>query len=269
MTVYAPTMPEAGAQGGWLSLFRFSTRVLQGDELDAFRNRPLVVLSPHFHDACCSLGAFLAHLSCGHLVNVFTQDGPIAGEAAAYDIQDREDAAFAARCRLTRHDLGCEAPDRRGRRAHDLSGIADDRTQIGRPVLSCLGKIALAFPAGQRGILLCPLGTGRHVNRRALAALVADELPRLQHFFDVYFYEELPHASRPLAREAALRRLRRTVTLSARYAFPARWWSKRELLQLYPSLFRGFPRPTRFNPAALFPAFPHEAFWSASPRKIA
>jgi hypothetical protein len=145
-----------------------------------------------------------------------------------------------------------------------MAGIADDRSQIDGPVLSCLGKIALTFPAGQRGILLCPLGTGSHVNRRALSALAADELPRLQRFFDVYFYEELPHASRPLAREAALRRLRRKVPLSTRYAFPARWWSKRDLLQLYPSLFRDFPQPGRFNPATLFPNFPHEAFWSAN-----
>lgn len=265
MTIYTPAMPLLDDTSVWTSLFRSSTRVLQGDELKTFRDRPLAVLSPRFHDACSSLGAFLAHMSCGHLINVFTQDGDLAAlGASAYDIQDREDAAFAARCRLTRHDLGCEAPDRRGRHPHDMSGLADDLQQIGAPVQACLDKIAATMPAGQRGILLCPLGIGRDVNRRALPALVADALPRLRRHYDVYFYEELPHASRILARDAALRRLRHRAPLSTRYAFPARWWTKRELLQLYPSFFRGFPRPARFNPAALSPAFPHEAFWSAN-----
>ena len=265
MTLYTPAMPLPDETRVWSSPFRPSTRVLQGDDLNAFRNRPLAVLSPHFHDACSSLGAFLAHLSSGHLINVFTQDGAeTAPGLSNYDVMDREDSAFASRCRLTRHDLGCEAPDRRGRNPRDMSGLADDLGQIRAPVLACLEKISATMPAGQRGILLCPLGIGRHVNRRALPALVADALPRLQRRYDVYFYEELPHASRTLAREAALWRLRRQVTLSARYAFPARWWNKRQLLQLYPSLFRDFPQPTRFNPAALFPAFPHEAFWAAN-----
>lgn len=265
MTIYTPAMPLLDEPSVWSSLFRSSTRILQGDDLRAFRDRPLAVLSPHFHDACSSLGAFLAHRASGHLINVFTQDGAVnAPGVSSFDIRDREDAAFAARCRLTRHDLGCEAPTRRGRDPHDLSGLADDLEQIRTPVLACLDKIAVNMPPGQRGILLCPLGIGPDVNRRALPALVAEALPRLQRRYDVHFYEELPHASRPLAREGALRRLRRQVPLSTRYVFPARWWTKRELLQLYPSLFRGFPRAARFNPAALFPAFPHEAFWSVN-----
>ena len=265
MTIYTPAIPLLDDTGAWTSLFRSPSRVLQGDDLAFFRNRPVAVLSAHFNDACSSLGAFLAHLSAGHLINVFTQDGAeTAPGLSSYDIRDREDAAFAARCRLTRHDLGCEAPDRRGRDPRDLSGLADDLEQIGAPVQGCLDKIAAAMPPGQRGILLCPLGTGRHVNRRALPALVADTMPALRRHFDVYFYEELPHASRPLAREVALRRLRRRVPLSTRYVFPARWWNKRQLLQLYPSQFHGFPRPAHFNPATFFPAFPHEAFWSAT-----
>jgi hypothetical protein len=265
MTIYTPEIALPHDTRAWPSLFRAPTHILQGDDLQPFRGRPLAVLSPHFQDACSSLGAFLAHMSSGHLINVFTQDGAVtAPGGSSYDVMDREDAAFAARCRLTRHDLGCEAPDRRGRDPRDMSGLADDLGQIRTPVLACLDKIAAAMPAGQRGILLCPLGIGRHVNRRALPALVADAMPRLQRRYDVYFYEELPHASRTLAREAALWRLRRQVTLSARYAFPARWWNKRDLLQLYPSLFRDFPQPLRFNPAALFPAFSHEAFWAAN-----
>jgi hypothetical protein len=263
MTLYAPALPLPGETGLFAALFRSSNCILQGDDLRVLRNRPLAVLSPHFHDACSSLGAFLAHLSGGHLINVFTQNGEV-GEANAFDLMDRQDAAFAARCRLVRHDLGCEAPDRRGRHPHDLSGLADDLDQVAVPVLATLDKITATFTPGQRGILLCPLGTGPHVNNRALTALVTAQLSRLRRDYDVYFYEELPHASHTLAREAALGRLRRQVTLSTRYVFPARWWNKRELLQLYPSLFAGFPRPSRFNPAALFPAFPHEAFWSVS-----
>lgn len=268
MTLYAPILPLAEADEAASPQPR--TRILEGEILRNFRNRPLAVLSPHFDDACLSIGSFLAHLSGGHLINVFTQAALLPGTAqaidqkAVFDIRDREDFAFAARCRLTRHDLGCEAPLLRGRQTTDLSGLGDDLAQIAHPVLACLDKIAAGFAPGQRGVLLCPLGLGPHVNHRALAALIVRSLPALRAYYDVFFYEELPHASRPLRRRLALRRIRKSLRLETRYAYPARWWSKRDLLQLYPSRFRGFPRPSAFHPATLFPAFLHEAFWSVA-----
>jgi hypothetical protein len=266
MSLYAPAFALAEDDAGRESLFATRTRILEGESLRGFRDRPLAVLSPHFDDACFSVGAFLAHLAGGHLVNVFTQGAPAAGldQKDVHALRDREDVAFAARCRLTRHDLGCEQPMLRGRRPADLAGLADDLGQIGAPVLACLDKIARGFGPGQRGTLLAPLGLGPHVNHRALSALIAGALPGLKARYDVFFYEELPYASRPLQRRLALRRARKNLALQTRYAYPARWWSKRDLLQLYPSRFRGHPRPSAFHPASFFPAFPHEAFWSVT-----
>ena len=63
MTIYTPEIALPHDTRIWPSLFRAPTQILQGDDLKAFRGRPLAVLSPHFQDACSSLGAFLAHMS--------------------------------------------------------------------------------------------------------------------------------------------------------------------------------------------------------------
>ena len=235
MTIYTSAIQLHEDQSVWASLFTSSTCVLQGETLQNFRGRTLAVLSPRAGEACFSLGAFLAHLSSGHLISQDTSSQNTGNSG------EHEDAAFAARCRLTRHAVS------------DETGA-----------LACVERIAAAIPAGQRGILLSPLGIGPDAGRRALSSLVAEQLPRLHRNYDVYFYEELPDASRILARELTVQRLRRRVALSTRYAYPARWWCKRELLEFYSSRLSGYSRPARFNPAVLSPAFSHEAFWSVS-----
>jgi len=244
---------------------------IEETRLDAFLRRPVAVLSPHFDDACFSLGCFLARLETGHLINVFTQGRHIAREslkAAASDqttvfhIRDGEDAGFAGICRMTRHDLGCEEPLLRDRRPSDLSGLRDDQEQIRQPILDCLLQLARAQAPGARPVLFAPLGVGGHVNHRAVAATVMELLPQLSPHFDIFFYEELPYSSSLMSRLHAVRRAGAATVLKTRFIYRTRWNAKRELLSFYASQFRGRPRPAAFRPTAPFTPFLHEAFWS-------
>ena len=247
-----------------------ASRVLTRDELAAFRDRPLLVLSPHFDDACFSLGGFLLSVRRGELVNIFTQGTHLArrwraqNQQNVYAIRDAEDAAFARACGLVRSDLGCEEPSLRGRRPNRLAGLADDVDQIRAAVLAHLDKRARAFAPGEKGTLLAPLGAGRHVNHRAVAEVVAQALPRLLPSWRVHFYEDLPYASSWLERRAALSRMRRRVLLGRRFALLPGWTIKKRLLGLYPSQLEGEPAQMRFRPWA-WPFAAHEAFWEAAP----
>jgi LmbE family N-acetylglucosaminyl deacetylase len=259
------------ATAGWLAALGAKSRRLDGAVTTAFAGRSAAILSPHFDDACFSLGGFLAHLPGSHLITVFTQGRHLARESlkgftadpkAVHGIRDREDAGFAASLGLRRHDLGCEEPALRGRRPGDLSGLDDDRRQIRRPVLDCLLRLGRA--CGPRPLLFAPLGVGRHVNHRAVAAIVLELLPQLAAQYDVFLYEDLPYASNPLARLAALRRAGAGAVLTGRFVYRMPWVRKRPLLDFYASQFRTRPRAAAFRPAAPFTPFVHEAFWSVT-----
>ena len=239
-----------------------------------FRLGPIVVLSPHFDDACYSLGSFLSRIGRGTLINVFTQGiylvRPLPGPEALpdqrdiYEIRDGEDAAFAKRCGLTREDLGCEEPMLRGRRVHDLRQLEDDIGQIEIPILRTLDKIASSFAPGERGFLFAPLGVGGHVNHRATAETVLRHLDKIRGSYDILFYEDLPYSSSLYHLFGALKRVGRHAggTLSTRYVLAPPWHEKKALIALYPTQQRGSPRPWRFWPRATWPLAPHEAFWS-------
>lgn len=239
-----------------------------------FRLGPIVVLSPHFDDACYSLGAFLARIGRGTLINIFTQGIYLArpqpdqetppDQRDIYRIRDDEDAEFAKRCGLTREDLGCEEPALRRRRIHDLHHLEDDIGQIETPILRTLDKAANSFPPGERGFLFAPLGVGGHVNHRATAEMVLRHLDKIQGRYDVLFYEDQPYSSSLLHRIGALRRVARRTggTLTTRYFLATPWPDKKALIALYPTQQRGSPGRLRFWPKAAWPLSPHEAFWS-------
>jgi LmbE family N-acetylglucosaminyl deacetylase len=237
--------------------------------LDMFRRRPLVVLSPHFDDACFSLGAFLARRQGGDLVTVFTQGDYFAHRAFSpsrewvFAVRNGEDAAFAAHCGLRRHDLHCEEPSLRGRRPSQLEFLADDLAQIVSPLMAKLRELASRFAPGERGILLAPMGIGRHVNHRAVHQMVLRCRQSLALCYEIFFYEELPYASSGLSRLAALKRL--GTERATRHALPVFWREKKHLVEFYPSRLHGEARPGDFWPRALTPWAPHEAFWSIQP----
>ncbi len=241
-----------------------------GSELvQHFRRRGVIVLSPHFDDACFSLGAFLQAVGHGDLVNLFTFGRYLVApdlarewfsEAAIHRIRNEEDDAFARRARLLRHDLECEEPVLRGRRPNQLQGVADDVGQLEQRLLALLDR--LARDCGGRPALFAPLGAGGHVNHRAAAEVVYRNLARLKEMFDLYFYEELPYAANLIHRRLALAALRRRAGAVRRRVFPTDWAAKKSLIELYPSQLKKTPRRRRYRPAALLPLAMHEAFWS-------
>jgi LmbE family N-acetylglucosaminyl deacetylase len=234
-----------------------------------FRQRSVIVLSPHFDDACFSLGGFLQALGHGRLVNIFTQGRHVVEPRLAHAglradavtfLRDLEDREFAKTCGLERRDLGCEEPALRGRRPSEMAGLADDIRQIEEKLWPLLHELAAADPA--RPALFAPLGIGRHVNHRATAEAVFRNLTWLRERFDLHFYEELPYASNLLHRRAALARLKRMAGGARRETFAASWREKRVLVGIYQSQLRRAPSWPLFRPAALFPFALHEAFWS-------
>ena len=170
--------------------------------LQKFRERNVVVLSPHFDDACFSLGEFLARLGQGNLVNIFTKGNYFArsrrwlrtapSPAEVFAVRNAEDTAFAARCGLTRHDLRCEEPSLRGRRPRNLAYLEDDIRQVTEPILAILDKFAKSVPPGTRSMLLAPLGAGRHVNHRATAEMVMRFRKIIEINYDIHLYEDQP-----------------------------------------------------------------------------
>jgi len=242
--------------------------------VEHFRHRPVIVLSPHFDDACFSLGGFLKVLGHGILINLFTHGryvvqprlarADLTQDAVRY-VRDKEDRAFASICGLVRHDLECEEPPLRHRRPSEMAGLPDDVGQIEDKLLALL--FALVAESGTRPTLFVPLGIGAHVNHRAAAETILRNLAGLQPFFELHFYEELPYASNVFHRMAALERLRHRAGLVRRHVFAAPWREKRALIDLYQSQLRRSPSFFRFRPAA-FPLPAHEAFWSLEQKNI-
>ena len=159
--------------------------------VEGFRHRPVIVLSPHFDDACFSLGGFLKTLGHGILINLFTHGryvvqprlarADLTQDAVRY-VRDKEDRAFASACGLVRRDLECEEPALRRRRPSEMAGLADDVRQIEDRLLALL--FALAAESGTPSKLFVPLGIGRHVNHRAATETILRNLARLQPFFE-------------------------------------------------------------------------------------
>jgi hypothetical protein len=241
-----------------------------------FRRRPLVVLSPHFDDACFSLGQFLLTVGHGSLLNIYTRSTYLADKKAAaglsphqvFSIRDEEDKAFATRCNLSRYDVGLKEPSLRGYRVHDLHHLPDEVATDADPVLRVLDEIAEAFDRSERGFLFAPLGVGDHINHRAANQIVLSHLSGIQKRYDVYLYEDQPYSASIFGRLRALSRVgkNRGFRLNNRYVLRSNWQEKRELIDLYPTQRRGKPKAWQFWPKALWPLGPHEAFWSLDVR---
>ena len=136
-----------------------------------------------------------------------------------------------------------------------------------RPVLATLKKLALRNGAHMRGVLLAPLGIGRHVNHRATALLALRFRSVIEADYDLYLYEDLPYAQNPLQRRAALTRAQCALGGGQRFVMGVEWDMKKPLVELYASQFRKKPTEARFRPGVFRPRALHEAFWSVPPRK--
>ncbi len=252
-------------------MIRPSARSQANDTLVCFLKRqPVVVLSPHFDDACLSLGGVLCALHGATLVNIFTRSlwlpqspNERATEEQVRAIRESEDRAFAAHCGLARHDLQVRDPGAQGRNSLDLLHLEQDVADATPALLRKLDELA----GEERSFLFCPMGIGRHVNHRATAEIVLRHLEPIRQKYDLLFYEDLPYAANPYRRLGGLGRVRRRLRGSAlrRQVFLLDWPEKEALIGLYPSQFPPPPSRRQFRPAALWPLGFHEAFWSIHP----
>ena len=227
-----------------------------------------IYLSPHYDDIAFSLGARVAAMPGGRLVNLFTRSGYVAGTPAEHwpdaetiarvmVLRRHEDMAFSERHRLERLDLGFDEPPVRRRSPWDLGGLADDIAQA----RIALTELLLALPLGAR--IFCPAGIGGPVSRPAVRALVVELLPALAGRVEVLFYEDLPYAASSRARRAGIADLHAALAGSRlrRQAW-ASSIAKLEAVNCYPSqLASPATSLRRFSPRAVWPIGRHEAVW--------
>ena len=231
----------------------------------------VLVLSPHFDDACFSVGSLLEQVGGGTLINVFNRSLYLARvpagvpqpltEAVVGAIRGEEDARFAAHCGLTRRQLGFAEPGFDGRRPNDLSGLQRDVDAAGQALLSAL--LEHVTGTDRRPYLLAPLALGRHVNHHAVHQIVRAQAPQLMAQFRLGFYEDLPYAHDPFERARGLRRFADEWHGQGfvRHAWSGGWPAKRSLVAMYATQLRRPASALKFRPAALWPLGVHEAVW--------
>jgi LmbE family N-acetylglucosaminyl deacetylase len=229
-----------------------------------------IYLSPHFDDIAFSLGSLISAEDGGTLVNVFTRSPYIAGrelgrtpDAAEVDrvsaVRSDEDRAFAERYRLRVVDLGRQEAILRG--LHPFAGedVSEGAAQI-RPALKETLDILVSDAAAR---IFCPAGIGRHVDHLAVRAVAIEWYRAKKRSGQLWFYEDLPYASRLRARYRGLFDLRR---VTAPLRLRRRTWpaNTTKLAQIndYASQHLAPVKDLRsFSPAAVWPLGSHEAAW--------
>lgn len=244
---------------------------LTADHLAAMAHAGLVVVSPHFDDACFSVGGLLHVAGSGELVNVFNRStylarppahlsGPVTEEEVAR-LRDAEDQAFAQRCGLRRTALGGAEPGFFDRRPNALEFVAQDIDAMQAPLMDALRARAPA--TGRRAYLLAPMAVGRHVNHHAVHAIVARHRQELEPHFHLCFYEDLPYANDPLQRAPRVRAFTGDARWSGwqRGVYSPGWAIKQELVSLYATQLKRPAVRWKFRPASVWPWAVHEALW--------
>jgi hypothetical protein len=225
-------------------------------------------LSPHYDDICFSLGMTAKTGDGGHLVNIFTQcnytaaPGPSSTDEVT-KIRDTEDSRFAAQCKLTRHALGLPEATVLGLNPFDLENIQQEVERLEKPLTDLIFAIAEEAPETE---IYCPLAVGRHRNHISVFLTIIKAYGALRKKSRIFFYEDLPYASHPGARDEALKRLAYYFPPSnlARHVHQlthSEFDEKIELVSLYKSQHSGPAAANRFIPADPQAPFPHEAFW--------
>lgn len=249
----------------------FASRPLRPAHLAHMAREDTIVLSPHFDDACFSVGSLLEQVGSGTLINVFNRSLYLARvplgapqpltEAAVGAIRGEEDARFAAHCGLSRRQLGFAEPGFDGRRPNDLSGLSRDVEAAGTAVHAAL--LEHISGTDRRPYLLAPMALGRHVNHHAVHQIVRAHAPQLMAHFRLGFYEDLPYAHDPFERARGLRRFAAEWRGQGfvRHAWSGGWPAKRSLVAMYATQLRRPASALKFRPAALWPLGVHEALW--------
>ncbi len=201
-------------------------------------------------------------------MNVFTQCNYTTSSVPASvdeitSIRDAEDSEFAARCKLTRHTLGLPEATVLGLDPFDLDNIQQEVEQLEKPLIGLILSLAAEMSETE---IYCPLAVGRHRNHISVFLAVIKTFNALKEKSRIFFYEDLPYASHPGARDEALKRLAyyfppSSLTRHVNEMTPHEFDEKMELVSLYKSQHRGPAIAGRFIPADPQAPFPHEAFW--------
>ena len=231
-----------------------------------------VYLSPHYDDSAFSLGMTAKSGNGGHLINIFTLCNYTAASVPSSadqvtKIRDAEDRVFAARCNLERNTLGLPEATVLGLNPFDLTDIQQEVEHIEQPLMDIIQELTKKAAETE---IYCPLAVGQHRNHMSVFLAVVKNSDVLRKKSRLFFYEDLPYASHPAAREEALKRLA--------YYFPPsslmrhvheldqdEFSEKMALVSLYKSQHSGAPEAARFIPADLRLPFPHESLWEACP----
>lgn len=251
------------------------TKEIDKNTIERMKRDGVVVLSPHFDDACFSIGALLRRIETGVLVNIFNRSNylpnppkdttPPLREETVAEVRGREDRTFAALCGLHRRQLGFSEPGFQDRKNDDLSTVDLDVTMAESVVLETLK--ACVGNTSRKPYLLAPMAIGTHVNHHAVYQIVRRNAAELATRFHLCFYEDLPYARNPAARSKAVKRFQTEWKNNSykRNVLTVGWPEKRCLVEIYASQFRRPPGALKFRPAACWPLQVHEAIWLNEP----
>lgn len=237
-----------------------------------------VFLQPHADDICFSLGLYARQRRQGILLTVFPLSRYLADPEirARLDLQRitevrfAEDQAFSAACGL--RSLYLRHADAGARGEKSFGAVAPQHVDaIEQDLLRALLGPALGRAVDHKSWLFCPAGVGGHVDHLTVLLVVAKNLPILEQYYRIAFYEDLHYASDAHKRREGLARLHRVLAgqvlsrVRLHLDMPAQE-AKLKLVHLYSSQLASFQRGiASFTPAVLrdgeVSPQPHEALW--------
>ena len=255
------------------------------------QNRPVhghhIFLSPHYDDACFSLGDFLASIfspsglsaspNIGILLNIFTRTNYLAADRrrrlssckpgseveTISDIRRTEDRLFAAKVNVSARHCGLDDAPLRGRDPFGAYDLTQDTETLGRPILSSI--LNCRKDDAQAGAIFCPMGIGRHVDHIITRDVILNHYTSLNTTFSICFYEDLYYASSHNARVDGILAFFQRIypRRAARLASPvAAIRPKLDLIRIYESQFEALPLALdEFSPNIGAPSPTHEAVW--------
>lgn len=178
-----------------------------------------IFLSPHFDDACFSLGGLIANHPGSTLLNIFTKSLFLAAPDSSYEdsrkmdpvervykIRNAEDDCFAKKMSLRKLNLNLEDTSAVGLHPFDLANISKEVALVSHSLIHHLNGIYKAANS-QRLNIFCPLSVGNHRNHVSVFLSILENYDVLSNFANIFFYEDLPYAGLNELRVPAILRL--------------------------------------------------------------